>query len=360
MHVPFIDLARINARFDTDLAAAYSRVLKSGRYLFGPETASFERAFAAWNGSTHCVTLANGLDALRLTLRAWMSLGLLAPEDEVVVPANSFIASALAVTECGLRVRFSDVSPDTFNMTVASLAAALTLRVRAVMPVHLYGQLAEIEPIRQLCRGKGLLLLEDAAQAHGARSGSTRAGCFGHAGSFSFYPVKNLGALSDAGCVVTEDPALAERVRVLGNYGSSRKYEHYFCGLNSRIDELQSAFLSVKLKRLDRDNARRRDIARRYRERLSSHFLRVPPEPPDPDSHVWHLFVITSPYRSSLRRHLEALNIETVIHYPRVIHEQPAYFGHVDRVDAPIAERLQHEVLRCPSVPCWTTPRWST
>ncbi len=348
MHVPFIDLARINARFQAELADAFARVSQSGRYLFGRETEAFEREFAAWNGSSHCVAVANGLDALRLTLRAWISLGRIAPGDEVVVPANSFIASALAVTESGLRLRLADVSPDTFNLTVESLTPALTERTRAVMPVHLYGQLADIERIRAVCHARGLLLLEDAAQAHGARAVSVNAGGFGHAGGFSFYPVKNLGALSDAGCIVTEDPELAERVRVLGNYGASRKYEHDFCGSNSRIDELQAAILSIKLKVLHHDNARRQKIARRYHEGLRHPLVRVPAEPSNPESHVWHLFVATTPHRASLARHLEAAHVETMIHYPRVIHQQVAYLGQMDSVDAPVAERLQHEVLSLP------------
>jgi dTDP-4-amino-4,6-dideoxygalactose transaminase len=348
MRVPFIDLAKINARFESELAEAYARVARSGRYLFGPETETFEREFASWNGSAHCVAVANGLDALRLTLRAWLSLGQLVPGDEVVVPTNSFIASALAVSDSGLRVRLADVSPDTFNMTFETLRSALTERTRAVMPVHLYGQLADVEEIQRLCRENALLLLEDAAQAHGAKLGALSAGCFGGAGTFSFYPVKNLGALSDAGCVVTDDPVLAERVRLLGNYGSSQKYEHDFCGLNSRIDELQAAILTIKLKHLDRDNARRREIAQRYCEGLSNPLVHVPARPANPETHVWHLFVITTRHRMSLIRHLEAAGVGTVIHYPRVIHQQGAYRGRIDVPEAPIAERLQHEVLSLP------------
>jgi dTDP-4-amino-4,6-dideoxygalactose transaminase len=351
LRVPFLDVQRINSRFQREFDDALSRVSRSGRYLFGVETEAFEREFAAWNGSVHCISVANGLDALRLTLRAWISLDRLAPGDEVVVPANSFIASALAVTESDLRVRFADVSADTFNVTVDTVSKVLDQHTRAIMPVHLYGQCADVERIRALCAEKDLLLLEDAAQAHGARAGLRNAGTFGDAAGFSFYPAKNLGAMGDAGCVTTDDPSLAERVRLLGNYGATRKYVHDFRGSNSRIDELQAACLRIKLRHLDSDNSHRRKIAGRYCSEIAHPLVMVPTLPSDPNSHVWHLFVVKTPHRSSLVRHLEAQGIETLIHYPSVIHQQFAYLGCVDGTSAPVAEHLQHQVLSLPISP---------
>jgi len=342
-------------RFRHEFAEAQARVLESGWFLHGAETRVFESEFAAYAHARHCVLVANGYDALRLTLRAWVSLRRLELGDEVIVPANSFIASALAVTDAGLQVRLADVEPATFNVSAASVAAAMTSRTRVVMPVHLYGQLADIEPIRALCAKNDVLLLEDAAQAHGARLGPSSAGTFGDAGAFSFYPAKNLGALGDSGCLVTADPALAERVRMLANYGSTTKYEHEMRGVNSRTDELQAAFLRIKLQRLDRDNDRRREIARRYCAAMSHPLVCPPQMPSEPSSHVWHLFVVTTPHRASLMQHLDACGIGTMIHYPKAIHRQPAYrefFAELPPL--PVAERLQQEILSLPISPVMT------
>ena len=355
IRVPFLDVAAINSRFADAFADAQARVLSSGWFLRGDETRAFEAEFAAYTGSRHCVLVANGYDALRLTLRAWLSLGRLETGDEVIVPANSFIASALAVTDAGLKVRLADVDAATFNLTESSLTAAMTPRTRAVMPVHLYGQLADADAIAAVCSKNGLLLLEDAAQAHGARLGSVSAGAFGAAAAFSFYPVKNLGALGDSGCMVTQDAGLAERVRVLGDYGSTAKYVHDFLGVNSRTDELQAAFLRIKLRSLERDNDRRRDIARRYCAALSHPLVAAPRLPSDPAAHVWHLFVVTTTHRESLARHLAEQGIGTMIHYPKAIHRQRAYAEWFsDLQPLPVAERLQNEVLSLPISPVMT------
>ncbi len=355
IRVPFLDVAGINSRFRDEFAEAQARVLQSGWFLRAAETRAFESEFAARTNALHCVLVANGYDALRLALRAWISMRRLEAGDEVIVPANSFIASALAVTDAGLQVRLADVDPATFNVSAASVAAVMTSRTRVVMPVHLYGQLADIEPIRALCAKNSLLLLEDAAQAHGARLGAAGAGTFGAAGAYSFYPAKNLGALGDSGCLVTADPALAERVRMLGDYGSTAKYEHELRGVNSRTDELQAAFLRIKLQRLDQDNDRRREIALRYRAAMSHPLVAAPRTPSDPSAHVWHLFVVTTPHRASLVQHLEACGIGTMIHYPKAIHRQPAYGDLFARLSPPpVAERLQHEVLSLPISPVMT------
>lgn len=355
IRVPFLDVAGINSRFRHEFAEAQARVLESGWFLRGAETRAFEAEFAELSNASHCVLVANGYDALRLTLRAWISLRRLEIGDEVIVPANSFIASALAVTDAGLRVRLADVEAATFNLSAASAAAAMTSRTRAVMPVHLYGRLADVEAIRTHCARYKLLLLEDAAQAHGARLGASGAGMFGDAGAFSFYPAKNLGALGDSGCLVTNDPALAEHVSMLGNYGSTAKYEHEMRGVNSRTDELQAAFLRIKLQRLGRDNDRRRDIAHRYCAAMSHPLIVLPRAPSQESTHVWHLFVVTTPHRASLAEHLETCGIETMIHYPKAIHRQPAYCElFADLPPLPVAERLQHEVLSLPISPVMT------
>lgn len=354
MRVSFLDLRSVNARFASEYRQALDEVLASGRVLYGEQSMQFADEFATWNESPFCVPLANGLDALRLTLEAWLSLGRLQLGDEVIVPANSFVASALAVSESGLELVLADVDPETSCLSAATVAAALTPRTRVVMPVHLYGQVCSMDAIRALCAQNGILILEDAAQAHGASDRGIRAGNFGEAGAFSFYPSKNLGALGDAGCMVTRDRALADRVRSLGSYGSSEKYRHDYRGSNSRIDELQAAFLRIKLRALDRDNNVRRAIASRYTTAIEHPMIMLPHRPTDPAAHVWHLFVVRTAYRENLIAHLADHEIETMIHYPCAIHRQLAYRDAFDRVILPAAERLQDEVLSLPMSPVMT------
>jgi dTDP-4-amino-4,6-dideoxygalactose transaminase len=355
MEVPFLDLRAINLRHRAEFAEVQRRVLESGRVLFGDETASFERDFASYCGAKHCVLVANGLDALALSLRAWVQLGKLAPGDEVVVPTNSFVASALAVRQAGLKVRFADVDARTHNLSLRTLKDACTDRVRAVMPVHLYGRMAELCELLEFCRHGGLLLLEDAAQAHGAYDSTPRDRTLGDAAAFSFYPSKNLGALSDSGCVISNDPEFANVVRALGNYGSVRKYEHHFEGINSRTDELNAGFLSAKLRALDGDNAIRRRIADTYRARMTNPHVTLPAPPSAPHAHVWHLFVVETENRQNLVEHLASRGIETSVHYPRAIHRQRAFLGECGGVRAPIAERLQDRVLSLPISPVLST-----
>ena len=258
MNVPFLDLKAVNARHAAELKAAADRVIDSGWYVLGDEVKAFEAEFAAWVGSPHCVGTSDGLSALILALRGWKELGLLKDGDAVAVPANTYIASILAITENRLRPVLVEPDEDTFNLGVAKLVAALTPDVKAVLAVHLYGQLADMPAIAQLCLDRGLLLLEDAAQSHGARIGGIKAGAWGDAAAFSFYPGKNLGALGDAGALTSKDARLAEMVRALRNYGSHEKYKNLVLGPNDRLDEMQAAFLRVKLPHLDADNARRR------------------------------------------------------------------------------------------------------
>jgi len=269
MNVPFLDLKAINARHAAELKAAAARVIDSGWYVLGEEVKAFEEEFAAWVGSPHCVGTSDGLSALILALRGWKELGLLKDGDGVAVPANTYIASILAITENRLRPVLIEPDEDTFNLGAEKLAAALTPDVKAVLAVHLYGQLADMPAIAQLCSERGLLLLEDAAQSHGAHIGGVKAGAWGDAAAFSFYPGKNLGALGDAGALTCKDGKLAEMVRALRNYGSHVKYKNLVQGPNDRLDELQAALLRVKLKHIDADNARRREIAQRYRREIT-------------------------------------------------------------------------------------------
>jgi dTDP-4-amino-4,6-dideoxygalactose transaminase len=348
--VPFLNLAAVNARDQAAIERALLGVARSGRYLHGPQVEGFEHDWAHFVGVPHCVAVANGLDALRLTLRAWISLGRLAPGDEVIVPANTFIASALAVTDAGLALRLCDVDPRTYNMTLETLQAAITPATRAVMPVHLYGQLADIERIGSQCRAAGLLVLEDAAQAHGASLDGRIAGSFGDAAAFSFYPSKNLGALGDAGAVVTADVELAERVRTLANYGARERHHHDLPGFNSRMDEVQGAVLRVKLARLAADNAARRAIAARYENHLAHADVTTPAHPAHPDAHVWHLYVVRTGSRDDLIEHLRRHGIESSIHYRHTIDEHGAYAG-AGFASQPVCRAAARRVVSLPMGP---------
>jgi len=345
MAVPFLNLGRLNAQIRPALDAAYRRVMDSGWYITGPELTAFESEFAAYCGVEHCVGVGNGLDALALLLRAH-GVG---PGDEVLVPSNTFIATWLAVSQCGATP--VPVEPDaaTHNLDARRAAEAITPRTRAIMPVHLYGQTADMDPLMDLAAAHGLAVIEDAAQAQGAQYKGRRAGALGHAAGTSFYPGKNLGALGDGGAVLTNDAAVAARVRLLRNYGSKVKYEHEAAGMNSRLDELQAAFLREKLKRLDEWNVHRREVARQYGEGLRGLPLQLPVVP-DWALPVWHLYVIATPRRDALRSFLEERGIGTMVHYPKPPHLQdcyPAYHGH----RLPIATRLADEVLSLPMSP---------
>lgn len=349
MDVPFVDLAAVNARYADELKAAADRVIESGWYVLGTELAAFEREFAAYCGVEHAVGVGNGFDALSLILRGYRELGALADGDEVIVPGNTFIASFLAVTDNGLAAVPVDPDPDTFNLDPARVEAAIGPRTRAIMAVHLYGRLADMPALAALARRHRLLLIEDAAQAHGAAGDGRKAGAFGDAAAFSFFPTKNLGALGDGGAVVTGDRALAERVAALRNYGSDVKYSHPFRGRNSRLDELQAALLRVKLKHLDRDVARRRRLARRYRERIRHPSIALPRIANEAE-HAWHLFVVRCPRRDALQRHLAAHAIQSQVHYPLPAHLQPAY-ACLRHHRLPVTERLHAEVLSLPLGP---------
>jgi dTDP-4-amino-4,6-dideoxygalactose transaminase len=317
--------------------------------VLGEELTAFEHEFAAWCGVGHAVGVGNGLDALSLILRGYKQLGRLREGDEVIVPANTFIAGFLAISEN--RLVPVPVEPDaaSFNLDVASVERAIGPRTRAIMPVHLYGQLADITALGALARRHKLLLIEDAAQAHGASADGRKAGTFGDAAAFSFFPTKNLGALGDGGAVVTNDEQLAMCVAALRNYGSEAKYRHVYQGLNSRLDEMQAAMLRVKLKYVDEDLAWRRHVARRYRQGIRHPEIALPVAPWE-ERHAWHLFVVRCRARDALQRHLQAHGVQSQVHYPVPPHLQPAYEG-LARGRLPVTELLQREVLSLPMGP---------
>ncbi|HEX8501576.1 MAG TPA: DegT/DnrJ/EryC1/StrS family aminotransferase [Pyrinomonadaceae bacterium] len=348
MKIPFLDLRAPHAELRDELEAAARRVMESGWFILGPECEAFEAEFAAYCGARHCVGVGNGLEALHLILRA-MGIG---PGDEVIVPSNTYIATWLAVSYAGATPVPVEPDPLTHNLDPARVEGAVTPRTRAVMPVHLYGQAADMGAINEIAARRGLRVVEDAAQAHGALHRGRRAGALADAAGFSFYPGKNLGALGDAGAVVTDDGELADRVRLLRNYGSRVKYENEERGYNSRLDELQAALLRAKLTRLDEWNERRRRVAESYLQQLEGVAGLVLPAVPEWADPVWHLFVVRSGARARLQAHLSEAGVGTLIHYPVPPHLQPAYADAGHRAgDFPVAERLAEEVLSLPMGP---------
>jgi dTDP-4-amino-4,6-dideoxygalactose transaminase len=345
--VRFLDLRAGYEELASDLDAAVARVMASGWYVLGPEVERFEASFAQYVGARHCVGVGNGLDALRIGLEA-MGVG---PGDEVIVPANTYIATWLAVTALGARPVPVEPDPATFNIDPGGLEERITSRTRVILPVHLYGRPAPVDEIRAVADRHGLTVLEDAAQAHGSSLGGVRAGHLGHAAAWSFFPSKNLGALGDGGAVTTDDDAVADRVRLLRNYGSRVKYLNEVPGANSRLDELQAAILSVKLARLDEWNGRRRRIAGLFLEGLAECDVRLPTVTAGVDS-AWHLFVVRSERRDALQAALAEDGVETLIHYPVPPYRQGAYAGVVPESETlPVSDRLHREVLSLPMGP---------
>ena len=345
--VPFLDLKRGVAARRAAIDAAIAEVLDSGYYIGGPHCSSFEQSFADFCGASHCVGVANGLDALQLGLRALA----VRPGDEVIVSSNGYIATWLAVSAIGAVPVPVEPDPATHNLDPGRVAEAITARTKVILPTHLYGQPADLDPLLALAASNGLKLLEDAAQAHGARYQGQRVGGHGDLVTWSFYPSKNLGALGDGGAITTNDAAVAARVRALGNYGSNVRYVNPLKGVNSRLDPIQAAVLAVKLAGLDADNARRREIAARYSTELADTGL-ILPAIPNWAEPVWHLYVVRSPRRDALRDALAAAGIGTLIHYPIPPHLQGAYaeLG-LGLGSFPIAEQLAREVLSLPIDP---------
>lgn len=346
MTIPFLDLQAPYRELKTELDAAYQRVMEGGWFILGKEVAAFEEEFATYCGVRHCIGVGNGLDALHLILRG-MGIGL---GDEVIVPSNTYIASWLAVSYAGARPVPVEPVAATCNIDPERIEAAITPRTRAILAVHLYGQPADMDPICEIARRHGLKVVEDAAQIHGARYRGRRAGSLGDAAGFSFYPGKNLGAFGDGGAVTTDDDQLAERLRMLRNYGSREKYVNEVQGYNSRLDELHAAQLRVKLKVLDAWNARRTELAGLYGELLAG--TELLPSVPAWAEPAWHLYVVRSGRRDALQRRLQEAGIGTLIHYPIPPHLQRAYadLGYA-KGDFPLAERIADEVLSLPMGP---------
>ena len=352
MTIPFLDLRAAYLELKDELDATYQRVMASGWYILGPEVEAFENDFAAYCEAAHGIGLASGLDALHLALRA-CDIG---PGAEVIVPSHTFIATWLAVSQAGATPVPVEPIEATYNIDPARIEAAITPRTRAIIPVHLYGQPADLDPILTIARRHGLKVIEDAAQAHGARYKGQRIGAHGDAVAWSFYPGKNLGAFGDGGAITTNNADLAERLRKLRNYGSREKYVNEIQGYNSRLDPLQAAFLSVKLRHLDSWNDRRRAIAAAYLEGLGGTDL-ILPQVPDWAEPVWHLFVVRHPERDAIQQRLQQAGIGSLIHYPVAPHMQAAYDGMGLPPDAlPLARDLADEVLSLPMGPQLATP----
>ena len=348
--IPFLDLKQLNGQYQAEIEAAIGEVLASGWYIRGQQCAAFEKEFAAYCGTKHCIGVANGLDALILIFRAYKLLGKLQEGDEVIVPANTYIASILAITENKLTPVLVEPNPVTFNLDAVTTAKHITTKTKAILAVHLYGQLADVEGLAQLCEEHNLLFVEDAAQAHGAVRGGKKAGNFGHAAGFSFYPGKNLGALGDAGAVTTNDAELADLITQLSNYGSEKKYHNSHAGVNSRLDELQAAILRVKLRHLNDETEKRREVAKLYTYGISNPNIQVPVWNQNGQDHVFHLYVIRSQNRDQLQQYLTEKGVQTVIHYPIPPHKQGAYMEWNNQSYL-LTEAIHKEVLSLPISP---------
>lgn len=361
--IKFLDIQKITQKYEPEISEAVNRVIKSGWYLLGSELTAFEDEYARYCGTKHCVGVANGLDALRLIFRSYIELGIMAEGDEVIVPANTYIASVLAITDNKLKPVFVEPDIDTFNLDISKIEQAISFKTKAIMVVHLYGKVCWNADLEHIAQKHKLKIIEDNAQAAGAYfvngNETKRSGSLGDASGHSFYPGKNLGALGDAGAVTTNNHDLAKTVRTLGNYGSNKKYINELKGLNSRMDEIQAAVLRVKLNHLDTDNQARRQVAKLYRQHINNVHVILPSLAPDPAiskiktqnnneiTHVWHLFVIRSNKRDELQDYLLKNEIQTLIHYPFPPHKQGAYTEY-NNLHLPVTENLHNTVLSLP------------
>lgn len=352
MKIPFLSLQKITESFEPSLSEKINEVVKKGWYIHGEECTAFEKNFAQFCGVKHCIGVGNGLEALKLILRAYKLLGIMNEGDEVIVPSNTFIATILAISAEQLIPVFVEPDIHDYVIDTTKIEAKITAKTKAIMPVHLYGRLCNMEVITAIAKQHNLKVIEDAAQAHGAKTDGKRSGSFGDAAGFSFYPGKNLGCLGDGGCVTTDDNELADAIRKLANYGSSIKYVHEYKGENSRLDEIQAAVLSVKLQRLDADNNRRRQIAAMYNAGIKNKAI-ILPKLHQKEEHVWHIYCVRVQNRKAFIDYLKDFGIETVIHYPTPPHKQKAYkeFSHLY---LPISEKIHAEVLSLPMSPLLT------
>ncbi|UNW07075.1 DegT/DnrJ/EryC1/StrS family aminotransferase [Acinetobacter variabilis] len=351
--IPFLDLKATNTQYRDQLIAACTQVIDSGWYICGKELEKFEHNYANYCGTRYAIGVANGLDALILTLRAWKELGKLHEGDEVIVPSNTYIASILAISQNNLKPVLVEPDITTFNIDTKKIEAAITPKTKVILPVHLYGQLAAMPEIMAIAKKYNLLVLEDSAQGHGAEINGQKAGNWGDAAGFSFYPGKNLGALGDGGAITTNDAELAQMLKAIRNYGSHEKYKNLVPGVNSRLDEIQAAILNVKLKFLDQENQHRRHIADLYLKEIQNTAIELPCKNINTETyaqHVWHLFVIRTKYREKLQQYLAENGVQTLIHYPIPPHKQQAY-QEWNGLSFPVSEQIHAEVLSLPIGP---------
>jgi dTDP-4-amino-4,6-dideoxygalactose transaminase len=348
--IKFLDLQKINLKHQQEIEANLLRVFRSGWYLLGTEVTAFERMLSDYTGAKHAIGVANGLDALRLIFRAYIELGVMKIGDEVIVPANTYIASLLALSDNGLVPVLVEPELDTFNLDISKIEEKISEKTRAILVVHLYGQVAFSEALQAIAFKHELKIVEDNAQAIGGEWNGIKSGNLGDAAGFSFYPGKNLGALGDAGAVTCKDGKLAETIRAIANYGSMEKYVNIYQGLNSRLDELQAAVLQVKLKYIDHENAGRRQVAQQYVSGIQNDKVVLPVFPEDANLHVWHLFVLRTENRANLQAYLTENGVQTLIHYPIPPHKQNAY-KNLNEMSLPITEQIHNEVLSLPISP---------
>ncbi len=352
--ISFLDLKAINKKHRKSLIDAATRVIDSGWYILGQEVKAFEKEFAAYCNTKHCIGVANGLDALLLTLRAWKEMGKLEDGDEIIVPANTYIASILAITENNLKPVFVEPDLVSYNICSNKIQDAISKKTKGILVVHLYGQIVSMNKLMQIANRNELLVLEDSAQACGAELSEKRTGSWGHASGFSFYPGKNLGGLGDGGAITTNDDDLANVVRALGNYGSNKKYENLYKGINSRLDELQAAFLRVKLKYYDDEMLLRQQIAIKYVKEIKNNLITMPIDKnislENLKHHVFHLFVVRVKNRGKFQSHMSKHKVETMIHYPIPPHKQDAYLNYKN-LSFPITEKIHKEVVSLPISP---------
>lgn len=345
--INFLDLKKINLQYQEEIENKLLEVFRSGWYLLGSELKNFEANLAAYIGSPYALGVANGLDALRLIFRAYIELGIMKPGDEVIVPANTYIASVLALSDNGLVPVFVEPDANTYNIDIAKIKEKISPKTKAIMIVHLQGRIVFSEELKNIAQKHDLKIVEDNAQAIGAEWNGIKSGNLGDAAGFSFYPGKNLGALGDAGAVTTNDKDLFEAIRAIANYGSNQKYVNIYKGLNSRLDEIQAGVLDVKLKYIGHENGTRREIAKRFIAEINNPKITLPENPADENEHVWHVFVIRTENRDQLQAYLTEKGIHTIIHYPTPPHKQEAYKEY-NGLSFPITEKMHNEVLSLP------------
>ncbi len=350
--IPFLDLKLVNKQYAEELKEASARVIDSGWYVQGQELNTFEKTFSEYCGAKYCIGVANGLDALSLIIRAWKELGEFTDGDEIIVPANTYIASILAITDNKLKPVLVEPDPLTYNINPQLIEQHITHKTKAILPVHLYGYVSAFDDISKLAKQYSLKVIEDCAQAHGAIYKGQKVGSLGDAAGFSFYPGKNLGALGDGGAITTSDPVLSEILLALRNYGSKVKYENLYQGVNSRLDEIQAAFLNVKLKYLNHEIEERRKVANRYRDQIANSMITLP-EVLNEENHVWHLFVVRCKERDKFQQYLSENGISSLIHYPCPAHKQKCYSDFYD-IKLPVTESISDEVLSLPISPVMT------